>query len=224
MTTTQTNDPATESIVDACDAVQSRINGLAARVSSPSALQDLGRLSSGVQQMLGVAVVGRAKAQAVRENLDLHPDGRAARANEALAEAEAAIGETAASLEGLSVVAAASMTAAALTVKQPAKASTAAETALRLAADPRKTFEAMATGDEDDDVVALLASPWGRRVGQAIGVDMERLAASEPLVLERLTRSLDPERKRAAEVALEARKLRGWVVPVAGLARGALRR
>lgn len=223
MTTTD-RDPATDAIITAGVAVQSRINGLAARVSSPSARQDLARISGGVQDMLGQAEIGRANARAQLENLDLHPDGRAKRSAEAITAAEAAIDQTAASLEGLSVVATASLTAAALTVKQPAKASTAAEAALRLAKDPRATFEAMATGDEDDDVVALLASSWGRRVGQAIGIDPELMAISQPLVLERLTNSLDPERKRAAEVALEARKLQGWVTPVAGLARDALRR
>lgn len=223
MTTTD-RDPATDAIITAGVAVQSRINELAARVSSPSARQDLARISGGVQDMLGQAEIGRANAKAQLENLDLHPDGRAKRSAEAIAAAEAAIDQTAAGLDGLTVVATASLTAAALTVKQPAKSSAAAEAALRLAQDPRATFEAMATGDEDDDVVALLASAWGRRVGQAIGIDPNLMAISQPLVLERLTKSLDPERKRAAEVALEARKLQGWVTPVAGLARDALRR
>lgn len=224
MTNTNTEDPQLTKTIDAAaTTLVNEVTNLHLAAAGQHR-EDIATIRDGIGAMFNAAEQARDAAIAARNNKDIHPDGRAERSNRTLDVTERAITDHALTLDTMAVVLEASLTTAAFRVRDNATAVANVESALKLAKDPGKMLETMASEDESDDVIALLAGEWGRRVGKALGLDPEWQETRRPMALRRLARSTDPLRNRDAGLALSSKKVRAAVNMGRSLAVRSLRR
>lgn len=166
-------DEQTEADVLALRAIKDRTSEAVAEVRG-DLRADAVVLASAVHTVASRALQGREQAAAHLANLDLHPDGRKARAEAEVAQAEADLSEAAERLAATRDVLAAQLEVRALPQEPRAdRASLIRQDALTILGMHKKKGDALQAlaSDSDPAIRALVAGPWGRRYAQAAGVD-----------------------------------------------------
>lgn len=169
--TTQ-RDTVAEAVVTATNAIHEKAKEAVAGIRGDLAA-DATALLTGVQSLAQKAQNAAEEAAAHRANLDLHPDGRQARAAERIAQAEAELTQAADQLAARRDVLVAQLTHKALHVeaKPDAQALTRQDAlmVLSMSDDKANALRSLAS-DPDPAIRGLVAGQWGERYARAAGV------------------------------------------------------
>lgn len=185
---------------------------------------DVTELGRQVDSLMATATGAVARAKAHRANLDIHPDGRAARAQAELDAADAALNETARVIDvRVKVLEASLLVEAFPAVTDPVAVVTArmdAQAILDGAENKVQALHALAV-DDDTDIVDLVVGQWGRRYARAHGIDDQQFEAMRTIALGKQAEGTD-YRAQVARAALSMSNLRAAAGAAGVLARSVL--
>lgn len=181
-------DTAIDTAIDgALGAIRTELAGLVTEIPAGAERETASEIASYITALVPAAQGAVTRAAAHRENRDIHPDGRAARAEAELLTTGAAIEETRRRLEPMITVVEAQLTVRALPQPTGQERETAtAEASAVLSASANKAHALERLGKDDDPAIrSLVAGPWGARMAEAHGIAPEALTAARAHALER---------------------------------------
>lgn len=191
---------------------------------------DVTAIANSLDQAVTIAKQSAREIEAAQNNLDIHPDGRKARANTARVEGQEQLQGIYSAARIRAEVLSATLEGEALTPPQGAAEAALARQdaalALGIAKDPVKALGALAK-DPDLGVAALVAGTWGRRYLTALGaedipttMDMVRRTALENIAT---NGEATNTRTQAAQARLDMARLNTVITGYETLTAGILR-
>lgn len=222
-TATRNRDAAGEAVAKAQSTISEDIAGAFAEVPA-----NLAEQATDIQRYLTSLVPTAQGAISAADqqlgNLDIHPDGRRARAEAIYAQADAGITELVQAAETrLKVLEASLHIGTTYEATDPGKASLLRQdiaTLIPLYDSVGKAFQALAA-DPDPHIRAMIVGPWGQRYAKAAGVSDAEMTLARYAHYDETAKGTD-HRAQAARTLLRLKSAPSLLGSAAGLARGVL--